>query len=134
MYLRPKHTLFMTRGALGFVVLALFCFGFSAFYILKLSFAVCRCCSRFFSSFITHTLHAAPALERYTDIAVSVFNDFGHSFVVFGAFCCDFAVFATPQCPLHDKLPISPKLFCVSKFSNKQIERMFFILDKFLCT
>ena len=97
-------------------------------------FTLCRCCSRFFSSFITHTLHAAPALERYTDIAVSVFNDFGHSFVVFGAFCCDFAVFATPQCPLHDKLPISPKLFCVSKFSYKQIERMFFILDKFLCT
>ena len=51
----------------------------------------------FFGSFITHTLLAA--LQCYTDIAVSVFNDFGHGFAGFGTFCCGFAVFATPQCP-----------------------------------
>ena len=60
-------------------------------------FMVCRCCSRFFGSFITHTLH--EPLECYTDIVVSVFNDFGHGFAVFGAFCRGFAVFATPQWP-----------------------------------
>ena len=41
-------------------------------------FTVCRCCSQFFGDFITHTLHAA--LQHYTDIAVSVFKDFGHGF------------------------------------------------------
>ena len=93
-------------GVRSFAVLALFCLGFSEFKILKLGFVVspfcrrfmvCRCCSRFFGSFITHTLDAA--LLRYTDIAVSVFNDFGQGFAVFGTFCCGFAVFATPQCP-----------------------------------
>ena len=33
---------------------------------------------------LSHTLHAA--LERYIDIAALVFNYFGHSFAVFGAF------------------------------------------------
>ena len=61
-------------------------------------FTVCRCCSRFFGSFITHTLYAA--LERYTDIVVLVFNDFGHGFAVFGDFCCSFEVFTTPHAPL----------------------------------
>ena len=61
-------------------------------------FTVCRCCSRFFGSFVTHTLHAA--LEHYTDIVVSIFNDFEHGFVDFGAFCCSFVVSAPPQCPL----------------------------------
>ena len=54
----------------------------------------------FFGSFITRTLHAA--LQCYTDIVVSVFNNnyFGRGFAVFGAFCCGFAVFAIPpQCP-----------------------------------
>ena len=60
-------------------------------------FTVCRCCSRCFGSFITHTLHVA--LQRYTHITVSVFNDFGHGFSVLGAFCCGFSLFATPQCP-----------------------------------
>ena len=32
-------------------------------------------------------------------IAVLVFNNFGHGFAIFGAFCCGFAVFVTPQCP-----------------------------------
>ena len=73
--------------ALGFVVVSLY----------RSPFTVCRCCSRFFGSFITHTLYAA--LERYTDIVVLVFNDFGHGFAVFGNFCCSFAVFTTPQCP-----------------------------------
>ena len=59
---------------------------------------VYKCCSRFFGSFITHTLYAS--LECYADIVASVFNNFGHGFAVFGAFCCGFAVFATPQCPL----------------------------------
>ena len=58
---------------------------------------VYRCCSRFFGSFITRTLHAA--LQGYTDITVLVFNDFGHGFADFGTFCCGFADFATPQCP-----------------------------------
>ena len=70
---------------------------FAGFSPYRRRFTVCRCCSRFFDSFITHTLHAA--LQRYTDITVSVFNDFGHGFAVFGGFCCGFAVFATPQCP-----------------------------------
>ena len=63
-------------------------------------FMVCRCCSWFFGSFITLTLHAP--LEHYTDIAVSVFSDFGHGFAVFGAFCCGFVVFASPlETPLY---------------------------------
>ena len=40
------------------------------------------------------------ALQCYTDITVLVLNDFGHGFAVFGAFCCGFAVFATPSAPL----------------------------------
>ena len=60
---------------------------------------VCRCCSWFFDSFITHTLHAA--LQRYIDTVVLVCNDFGHSFAVFGTFCCGFAIFATLNVPLH---------------------------------
>ena len=68
----------------------------------RTQFMVCRCCSRFFGNFITHTLHAA--LKRYTDIAVSVFNDFGHGFAVFGAFCCGFAVLLSPNVPLSTGL------------------------------
>ena len=61
-------------------------------------FMVCRCCSWFFGSFITRTLHAA--LQCYTNIAVSVFNNFGRGFAVFGAFCCGFVVLlSSPQCP-----------------------------------
>ena len=52
------------------------------------------CCSWFFSGFITHTLHAA--LQHYTDIVVSVLNDFGHGFRFLVHFVADFA---TPQCP-----------------------------------
>ena len=59
----------------------------------------------FFGSFITHTLHAAQ--QCYTDIVVSVFNNFGYGFAVFGAFCCGLAVFATPQCPpLHGSVGV----------------------------
>ena len=39
-------------------------------------------------AFITHTLRAA--LQRNTDIAISIFNDFGHGFAFFVAFCCGF--------------------------------------------
>ena len=63
----------------------------------RTQYMVCRCCSRFFGGFITHTLHAA--LQCYTDIIVLVFNNFGHHFAVFGALCCGFVVFAIPQCP-----------------------------------
>ena len=112
------------RGTLGFAVLQFWPFFTSVFQsfrfwslVLRFStalrfavvspfcrrFRVCRCCSKFFGSFITHTLHAA--LECYTDIAVSVFNGFGHWFAVFGAFCCGFAVFATLQCPPQYQYP-----------------------------
>ena len=94
------------RGALGFTVLALFASVFRSFrfrsLVLRFStalwfavvnpyhrrFMVCRCSSQFFGGFITCTLRAA--LQRYTDIMVSVFNNFGHGFVVFGAFCYSF--------------------------------------------
>ena len=54
-----------------------------------------------FGCFITHI--SCAALGRHTDIAVSVFNDFGHGFAGFGAFCYGFSVFATPPPP-----PIPP--------------------------
>ena len=113
----------MMRGTLGFAVLRFWPFFGSVFQsfrfrslVLRFStppqfavvspyhrwFMVCRFCSRFFDSFktVTHTLHAA--LEGYTDIAVSIFNNFGHDFAGFGTVCCSFAVFATPIAPLYD--------------------------------
>ena len=105
----------LMKGTLGFVVLRFCPFFASVFRSFRSSvlwfstapqfavfnpyhrrFTVCRC-SWFFGSFITHTLHAA--LQRYTDITVSVFNYFGHGFLVFGAFCCGFSVFATLTMP-----------------------------------
>ena len=69
-----------------------------------------------FRGFIQHrglqyTLHTAQ--ERYTDIAVSVFNNFENGFAVFGAFCCGFSAFATPQCPPDIRLTVRHTTFNV---------------------